>query len=184
MLSQAQSVNNSCYVRVWKEECGSLVAVPWEWGAVGAFGMNGLRGFGTLNCTFGMNGLGLKKAIATLHMHSQPRSKGWGEEGEFSSRVGPSGRGNSDFRLGPRNYRIDIPNTQPIFMTMSSTLPYVYFGPWTRPPPPLRLFCHSGKATLATPGYTMVRYRATPGFARQQTKINVTPPLVFTSSST
>ena len=127
----------------------SLVAVPWEWGAVGAFGMNGLRGIGTLNCTFGMNGLGLKKAIATLHMHSQPRSKGWGEEGEFSSRVGPSGRGNSDFRLGPRNYRIDIPNTQPIFMTMSSTLltpildhghdhhlPYVYFATVARQPWP------------------------------------------------
>ena len=51
------------------------------------------------------------------------------------------------------------------------------FEPWIRPPPPLRLFCRGGKATLATPGYTMVRYRATPGFARQQTKINVTPLL-------
>ena len=121
--------------------------MPWEWGAVGAFGMNGLGGFGTLNCTFGMNGLGLKKAIATLHMHSQPRSKGWGEEGEFRSRVEPSGRGNSNFRLGPRNYRIDIPNTQPIFMTMSSTLltpildhghdhhlSYVYFATVARQP--------------------------------------------------
>ena len=158
--------------------------MPWEWGAVGAFGMNGLRGIGTLNCTFGMNGLGLKKRLQPYICTASRGRKGWGEGGEFSSRVGASGRGDSDFGLGQRNYRIDIPNTQPIFMTMSSTPPYVYFEPWTRPPPPLRLFCRGGKATLATPGYTMVRYRATPGFARQQTKINVTPPLVFTSSST
>ena len=84
-----------------------------------ALGMGGRRGIWD-------EWVGVKKAIATLHMHSQPRSKGWGEGGEFSSRVGASGRGDSDFGLGPRNYRIDIPNTQPIFMTMSSTPPYVY----------------------------------------------------------
>ena len=128
--------------------------------------------------------VGVKKAIATLHMHSQPRSEGMGGRGRIQLSGGGVGSGKFRFRVGPQELQDNHPNTQLIFMTMSSTLPYVYFGPWTRPPPPLRLFCRGGKATLATPGYTMVRCRATPGLARQQTKINVNPPLVFTSSST